>query len=1477
MDEQITDPTPWPFHEPETGSPEETFALEPDSDEELPDPDASFQNLSQWTVSVASSDPDDLEAVRDAPELTRTNYMLVRRVGHGGCGEVWEAIQNNLGREIAVKLPFGGADAEATTLGTCSRDVELGFRREALTTGNLEHPNIVPVHDLGRDEQGRPLLAMKLVRGTPWNKMIWSDEDLPLADFLARHLPILIDVAQAVAFAHSKGIVHRDLKPSQVMVGRYGEVVLMDWGLALVFDEELAGHEVPLLVKSGLAPTKQTAGGPAGTPAYMAPEQTQKHSLDVGPWTDVYLLGGILYYLLAGRPPHDGSQASEAFEAACQGRIHPLKGRTEGELIPDELRGLCAHAMAADPKDRIESVEAFLGAIQDYVTGAGRRRESQELTNRVEEELAEEQLSPETLDYQRLIQFRLQVGRAIQLWPENFHARQLHESVVLLHAQKAVEGGDLLLAESMLASAPAGEQRERLLSKLEARRAQLQRESRQRRLYLTASMVLVGMLLILGGWFSIEHDRQNRRALEISMREQENARQLAREAAQRAYEAERAQYVSDIRFAQSRLTEGALDEAEGMLLGIDESRRGIAWGLLMRLCHPELIALQGHTGAITGLDFSEDGHLLLSVGEDLKARIWDMDTGKEKQVFHGHRKRIRTGAISRDGKLAATCGFTGSIRLWETDTGRELYRWPVDARTVEFAPDSLSFVAAGRDKYARVYDVGTGNFILLERHTEEVANAHFSPNGKQIITASYDNTAIVWDRETGRVVVVLGEHELGVSDALFSPSGGRILTVSHDGQAGIWEANTGRLRMMLNGHEGGLTACAWSPDGRRIATGSQDRTVRIWDSTTGFELVQLQGHEEELSHVTFSPDGALIATTSLDRTVRVWQASTGRQLAVLSRQAVPFCPPRYSPRGTILASSGGDDAIQIWAPSGQPEEFRLEGHEEEVLGLDFDPKGRFIATGSRDRTARLWDAGNGREFLDMDDQDREVSSVAFFPDGERLAVATFDQSAYVYDVRTGERLSTLKGHERELSTIDVAEGAIRILTCSFDGTARLWKANEEEPYAILEGHEGPVLVGCFNDDGDLVVTGSSDQTARIWNANTGELIHVLRGHNGSITAAAFGKSNKRLATGSSDNRIRLWDVQTGKPQQWLVGHDGRILDLDFHPDGDYMVSTSDDGTFRLWDVTTGREMVRLSDPYGAVTHARFSPSGRQLATANRVGSVRVWEPVPWRSQDLGGSPDLPWDERFSLWQHQRFLENIARLPDRRLPASYWHAVYLAEQPVDIGKAAFSGALAALKEVSPRTPQVQKLFVETSEALATSSPETKIADVAQPLLDEVRGALRDMQVGLLPQRETQQADAPAPKFDRFVEGARGPLPLEEQKAIPSGTPLRVLCFIRRDVEGHKVFIAGNLPELGSWEPCRVPFSHVEETPYGHLWEFRLPYQPMEFKLCYGREGDGWVAGEWWGIENRQIPSPTAQLYRLPDGELLLLTEFGKHPG
>ena len=343
------------------------------------------------------------------PPDANSDYELQDKLGEGGMGVVYTARQSSIDRQIALKMLKGDTDDAA----------KAKFLQEAVVTGDLDHPNIVTIHDLGTDAGGNIFYAMKKISGRGWHQALKG---------LSRqeNLNILLKVCDAVAFAHSRGIIHRDLKPENVMLGEFGEVIVMDWGLALAVTDNGKAERV----NAGL--------GIAGTPAYLAPEMAAPGRWrEIGPASDVYLLGAILYEILTGHRPHEGKDVRECLRNAARNVIRD-SGQPRNELMDIALR-----AMATRPEDRFAKVQDFQAAVRGYQAHA-------EANLIAEKARAQLERAAANRDYEEYAGAVYRFRQARELWGGDPKMLAGQKSAVTQYAALALENGDLDLALSLV-------------------------------------------------------------------------------------------------------------------------------------------------------------------------------------------------------------------------------------------------------------------------------------------------------------------------------------------------------------------------------------------------------------------------------------------------------------------------------------------------------------------------------------------------------------------------------------------------------------------------------------------------------------------------------------------------------------------------------------------------------------------------------------------------------------------------------------------------------------------------------------------------------------------------------------------------------------------------------------------------------------------------------------------------------------------
>lgn len=450
-----------------------------------------FNELNQTHQSANSS-----EVTLPSNHRVTGKYTPSKIVGRGGMGEIWYAYEPALCRYVALKWLIAGEEENKKHSAEEHFGVELSFSQEAIITAQLDHPNIIPVYSLTSRENGQPQIAMKYVEGKSWDSILNEAERLTDHAWLDQQLGVLQSVAQSVAFAHSRGIVHRDLKPSQVMIGDFGQVFLMDWGLALLMDENTFSKNSVTAELLGVLPTRKTAINPAGSPAFMAPEQTEFDCQNITPQTDVYLLGGMLYYLLTGRAPHHSLFSSVAFEQAKSGAYTTLEQLNLPWSIPKPLVELMEACLQKAPDKRPKGCLEFIKILSDYRSGSTRKQESELRTQSIAETLKKSLLT-----YNELLEAEIQLSQSIELWPANQPARALRHQTLLRITQLAIANKDLRMARMIAERLEDGPDREAFLKQIKSKQTNVAVHALQRCWSIRTTFALAVAFFLLFLWY----------------------------------------------------------------------------------------------------------------------------------------------------------------------------------------------------------------------------------------------------------------------------------------------------------------------------------------------------------------------------------------------------------------------------------------------------------------------------------------------------------------------------------------------------------------------------------------------------------------------------------------------------------------------------------------------------------------------------------------------------------------------------------------------------------------------------------------------------------------------------------------------------------------------------------------------------------------------------------------------------------------
>lgn len=429
----------------------------------------------------------------------------------------------------------------------------------------------------------------------------------------------------------------------------------------------------------------------------------------------------------------------------------------------------------------------------------------------------------------------------------------------------------------------------------------------------------------------------------------------------------------------------------------------------------ELLHFQAHPQGVLSLACSPDGSRLATSSKDQTVRVWDLANGKLLTECTGHRDWVDMVAFSPDGSRLLTGSGDQSARVWDAATGRELLTIPAQSsfvNSVAFSSDGALIGTAHNNWAVKIWSAGTGaELFSLREHTGEPVCIAFSPDSSRILTGGDGSTAILADFSSRHQKIELAEsHSMGTDAMGFSPDSRRIVASAPNNTAGVWDAETGRLLFSLNGHRDLVVAATYSPDGATIATASADNTIKLWRAGDGGEIITIRGHRGAVSHVAFSPDGRRLVSASYDLTARFWDASSGAELRSFAHSNAVYAAA-FSPDGQKIVTGCGDAFGHVWDAVSGRQLTLLMGHTAPLWSVNFSPDGKRIATGG-DLTVRLWDSETGQLLQTFFNHAAQVMGVSFSPDGRRIVSSDYGKNSRIWDSFTGQDLLVLPGGGR---------------------------------------------------------------------------------------------------------------------------------------------------------------------------------------------------------------------------------------------------------------------------------------------------------------------------------------------------------------------------------------------------------------------------------------------------------------------------------
>ena len=1170
--------------------------------------------------------------------IPKADFKLVKVLGEGGMGIVYVAKQQSLGREVVFKTLKAMPDAQASKLkasGTFNSVIKHRsdmFVSEAVVTADLFHPNIIPIYEMAEAPDGSMFYTMKWVRGEGWHNRM---KDMTIEE----NIEVLMKVSDAMAFAHSRHIVNRDLKPENVMLGGFGETIVLDWGLALPFGEG-----------KGRLPLATTAGLGSGTPAYMPPELITGPLNKIGPACDIYLLGAMLFEAVTGKPPHDfaASQSKNQSAGAKMAEIRRVvvenvirKTEHSGELID-----IAKKAMATKAEDRYPTVVEWQNAIREYQKHAASRtlvERAKELTKATEPVTTETKPAADApaLGYSNYQNALALYNESLREWPGNHQAREGLTETQLHFAKLALTKGDFDLGLSVLDTNTEThtETRTRLV------KAREEREGRVRvmKWLKIAAGVLVSavmVLLMVAANFSI-----NLKAAQVAL-------DLAKEAkAQAEIDKANAEVAKKDAEAAADKAKKDRDAANIAKLEADEAK---ATAQAETLAAQELLKV-AKKETMTAKELADE------------AKVQLVDATKKKEEAEKAKTAAVAAALAADvakakseearGKATYLAGLASANRFVQEG------RYPDARKKLEelkkLDDDRPKNKKRCKEEWEQLWNtVNAPQAVSLSKPVESIS---ISRDGRKLVAGDSAGHIVVWSvDESGKLLeeplrrLDFGSRQRVVT---ISPDGNSVAAAGDNGKILVWTLSANQPPVELKGHNNdeSVNTLKFADDGQRLVSGSDDRTVKLW-SIAEARVLASEKVMYFVQCVDWSRDGKFLvagtsSTADSSGVAYSWEVrSRDSELELISLRTF-----QVPPEGKVKQDRG-------------------------VVTIALTDDGKFAVSNGPAAELHLWrvdtrDSKDAKKLLKVNVESvklglhssrvERVRSVAFLADSSRMLAAGDDGTITIWDRRETDDLPTytrsklvLSGHGGPVRrAIPLPQSPDLIVSGSYDQNVHVWNLKtylesrdwledtskaksdaDEEPTAFVPNGVAPDPFGIRWTTvaehrltrAEFALANFQDAekepaTANKPNGDSGlKSVQIITGHTDSVLSAVFSRDGSRVLSASRDQTARAWNSDNGQAVDtetkqaavfddniFAEGHEYDLFAMRFFPDAKRLLTSGFDGTMRIWDSridddnSFGRELATLPETgmYGVV---EISRDGEWILTAGRKNSAQLW-------------------------------------------------------------------------------------------------------------------------------------------------------------------------------------------------------------------------------------------------------------------------------
>lgn len=1224
----------------------ETMKLTPEHDAY---PTQKLSDPSQQPQATAPPDPFGSTA-------TIGDYRIIRKIGEGGMGVVYEAEQQHPRRLVALKVIRAGLHAD-------DYHVKM-FEREIQALARLKHPGIASIYESGRAEDGQIFFAMELVRGTTLTEFV-EDAKISGTEQMAdvdTQLELFSKICDVVSYAHQRGVIHRDLKPQNILVtdetdesgatdsaaGKVG-VKILDFGLARITDPDIAGGASDL----------SQIGQIKGTLLYMSPEQVRGRPDDIDVRSDVYALGVMLYEMLTGQMPYDITQVSlpEAIRIICE---EPPKmpskvwsmGTKRSARIDHDVETIVLKALEKEPDRRYQSVSALMDDIQRYLTNQPILARPPSPYYQFRKLVARHKAAFASMatifllllgfgvvmaaQSVRIANERDKAVKAEQTAEERkTEAEQSRNEAVLARND---EQKQRLIAEENLTRAES-EQKRAEEEKTKAEKAQIAEEE-QRKIAETNLIDARNQKAVA--------DKQTTIAQQQKTIAEQNAKEANEQEIIAGNQAERNRqflYVSQMRLAEQSLQQGNISQLDEVLESQkpkqgEPDRRGFEWYYLWRIAHRDSRTLT-QADHILASKFLSDGTLLVNLlktdpasvppKSSFEIAILDVSTGQTIKTFPNlyvsglfdAGENIAVGESdalfnSKPGKPAVFHILNTKIRqVRPTKIPMSLFSHAA------VSPDGKS-LAIAEIEAVEIWDVESGVMKRSIRSGSKQFSSTarwlafqvgFSPDGKMLAVSGASNQPsskpfsgtgfTLWDVGTGRELASQINDGLDFYSLAFSRDSTYLATGGLNGAVKLYNIDSNKLITGLFGGETDFSALTtpakveFSPDGNLLGV-TNGREVKLYDVNRKKAVSSVRGHTTVTSS-TFSLDGNLLATTGDDQKIKLWKLPFADEVTVL-----PFTGPdlssldgipalALSPDGRELICDNKENGVYLCDLSANEKTKVLEAEEIQTTNLLVPPVLKTYPAIPKEKAGfRKPRFSNRGTFLALVRLTSEGPSSTVFE---------------IWDVRRRERVfATVE----QISLYAFSDDDNLLATVSVDGKARLWDIRgqkvistfQTEP-AFTPGKSRPVMA--LSPNGKMLAV-RGDLGFKLIDMKNGQDLYGPFITDGSERELKFSRDSKFLNWAARSEGITVVNTADGKVSKLRNESVDPGVSYALSPDGRVLgITASDNKDIELFDVGTERIIGILKGHIKMVSILVFSPDSKRLASLGLDGTVKIWD------------------------------------------------------------------------------------------------------------------------------------------------------------------------------------------------------------------------------------------------------------------------------